>query len=145
MKKIAYYSCIVLVWMSFSVSNALADFSLVDSDGDVYHVGNFIGHELNNQKYFVQYISRDASFPEAEGILYYDELYQAVKIVVFENEDLFGFTMEGHWHGSGSEIFYLNSDGDTGAMNIFFGDSRRSAQKNKTPKKPRVKNLLKSK
>jgi hypothetical protein len=114
---------------------------LVDSDGDVYHVGNFIGHELHNQKYYVQYVSRDASFPEAEGILYYDNLYQSVKIVVFETSDLFGFTLEGHWHGSGSEIFYLNSDGDTGRMNLFLGN--RSAQKDS--KKARVKNLLKSK
>ncbi len=141
MKKLVYYSCMILVWMSFSVSNALADFSLVDSDGDVYHVGNFLGHELHNQKYFVQYISRDASFPEAEGILYYDDLYQSLKIVVFENNDLFGFTLEGHWHGSGSAIFYLNSDGDTGAMNIFLGN--RSARKDS--KKARVKNILKSK
>jgi len=50
--------------------------------------------------------------------------------------------MEGHWNGSGSEIFYLNSDGDTGAMNIFLGNNR-SARKDS--KKARVKNLLKNK
>ncbi len=141
MKKLTYYSCMILIWMSFSAFNALADFSMVDSDGDEYHVGRFVGHELNNQKYYVQYVSRDASFPEAEGILYYDDLYQSVKIVVFETSDLFGFTMEGHWHGSGSEIFYLNSDGDTGRLNIFLGN--RSARKDS--KKARVKNLLKNK
>jgi hypothetical protein len=130
----------ILIWMSFSASNALADFSMVDSDGDVYQVGHYVGNELHNQKYYVQYVSRDASFPEAEGILYYDDLYQSVKIVVFENNDLFGFTLEGHWHGSGSEIFYLNSDGDTGRMNLFLGN--RSARKDS--KKARVKNLLKS-
>jgi hypothetical protein len=129
----------ILLWMSFSTSNALADFTLVDSDNDVYYVGNFAGHELNNQKYYVHYVSRTSPFPEGEGILYFDTHHQSFKIAIFENDHIFGFSIEGHWQGSGSEIYYVNNDGDAGSMDLYLGD--RFIRKGE--KKKRVKNINK--
>jgi hypothetical protein len=139
MKRFSYYSCILLLWTTASISNALADFSVIDSDGDVYHVGAFLGHEMDNQKYYVQYINSSSFSPTAEGFLYFDEFYQSMKIVVFENDEIHGFTIEGYWQGSGSEIYFVNSGGNSGVMDLFLGE----ALPRKRTEKKSVKQVLK--
>lgn len=123
MKTLTYYSVILLFWMIASTSNALADFSLIDSDGDVYQVGEFLGYEMDNQKYYVQYINQSSFLPSGEGFLYYDDFYQSMKMVIFENDNIHGFTVEGYWQGSGSEIYFVNSGGNSGVMSLFLGEN----------------------
>ncbi len=123
MKKLTYFSCIFLFWLTVGVSNALADFSVTDSDGDVYRVGEFLGYEMDNQKYYVQYINSSTFLPTGEGFLYYDDYYQSMKIIIFENDNIFGFSLEGYWQGSGSEIYFVNSDGNSGVMDLFLGEN----------------------
>ena len=102
-KKLSYYSFALLFWISVSSANALADFTLIDSDGDVYSVGPFLGKPLNNESFLVRY-TKNGSFTTGDGYLYYDDFYGSVKILIFENEETVGFTLEGIWEGDGSTI-----------------------------------------
>ncbi len=139
MKKITHGSCVLFVWLALSLSTAFAaDFSLVDSDGDTYYVGESLGKVMHNDAYVVRYKSNNALLPEGEGFLYYDTGYQTLKIIIFENSGLYGFSMEGQWVGSGSGIYYLNSRGDSGEMNLYFGVLPR-----KKMGQERVKNIFK--
>lgn len=153
MKKIMYHSGIFLIWAFVSVSSAFADgLTLVDSDGDQYEIGAYIGNVFNSESYYVKYIGK---FPATgEGFVYYDKnnycdplgrdpgcLARPIKIVIFENLDVYGFTLEGHWNGDGSIVHYMNNSGESGSMGMFVDNTpnfRRSKQ-------ARVKNVFKQK
>ncbi len=133
-RKISYYSFAFLFWISISLSNALAtDFTLIDSDGDVYEVSR-IGKALNNESFYVLY-TKNNSFTTGEGYLYYDDFYGSVKILIFENEETVGFTLEGIWEGDGSIIHYVDNRGQRTDLNLFFGNTFRSKRSNTTPLK----------
>lgn len=118
-----------------------ADFSVIDSDGDIYYIGPFLGHEIGNNKYYVEYEAGTSPFSTGEGYVYYDPYFRSLKIVIMENEDLFGFSIEGHWDGDGSDIYYVNSGGDSGAMSLFMGD--RFSRSRKSKQQDRVKDIFK--
>lgn len=129
-RKISYYSFAFLFWISIGLSNALAvDFTLIDSDGDVYSVGPFLGKPLNNESFLVQYTSNDFS-TTGEGYLYYDDFYGSVKILIFENEKTDGFTLEGIWGGDGSTIHYVDNKGQRADLGLYFGNTFRSKRSN---------------
>ena len=113
MKKIIYIGFLLFSFFSFNLSQA-SDFILVDSDGDSYYVGDYLGNTMGNNSFYVQY--RD----EGEGILYFDSEYQSVKIVIFESQFIYGFTLEGHWDGEGSEFHHVNSEGESGDLRLYF-------------------------
>jgi hypothetical protein len=155
MKKIMYHSCIFIIWAYASLSTAFADgLTLVDSDGDKYQIGAYIGRVFNNESYFVKYISEAPFEPTivAEGFVYYDKnnycdpfggdagcLARPIKIVIFETFDIYGFTLEGHWNGDGSIVHYMNNSGENGRMGMFIENSfvsRRSKDK-------RIKHVVK--
>ncbi|MCK5829434.1 MAG: hypothetical protein KAH20_03950 [Methylococcales bacterium] len=141
MKKITYYSCAFLIWMFTCLPSALAaEFYLIDSDNDVYHVGHYLGSFANHESYNVDFYPADSPrTPTGQGILYYDSVHQSVKILIFENNQTYGLTLEGHWTGSGSSVSYANSDLETGQLGLYFRDSsRRARSKNK-----RIKNIKK--
>jgi len=131
-RKISYYSFAFLFWISIGLTNALAaDFTLIDSDGDVYVVGPFLGKALNNESFLVQY-TKNGSFTTGEGYLYYDDFYGSVKILIFENEDTVGFTLEGIWEGDGSTIHYVDNRGQRTELGLYFGNTLRSKRSKTT-------------
>jgi hypothetical protein len=131
-RKINYYSFAFLFWISIGLTNALAaDFTLIDSDGDVYSVGPFLGKPLNNESFLVQYTSNDFS-TTGEGYLYYDDFYGSVKILIFENEKTAGFTLEGIWEGDGSTIHYVDNRGQRTDLGLYFGNTLRSKRSKTT-------------
>jgi hypothetical protein len=131
-RKINYYSFAFLFWISIGLTNALAaDFTLIDSDGDVYSVGPFLGKALNNESFLVQYTSNDFS-TTGEGYLYYDDFYGSVKILIFENEETAGFTLEGIWEGDGSTIHYVDNRGQRTDLGLYFGNTLRSKRSKTT-------------
>ena len=151
MKKIMKYSGIFLIWAFASMSNAFAEtLTLVDSDGDQYQVGDYIGNVFNNESYYVKYIGQ---FPATgEGFVYYDKnnycdpsgrdtgcLARPIKIVIFENLDVYGFTLEGHWNGDGSPAHYINNSGESGSMRLFVENSQTSRRSKNT----RIKHVSK--
>lgn len=125
MKKSTYLSFAFLIWISTCLSNALAaDFYLIDSDRDVYHVGQYLGKMAHHESYHIQYYPSESPFTaRGEGFLYYDSFQQSLKLLIFENNEYFGFTQEGHWSGDGSTTTYVNSQGETGQLGLFFGNS----------------------
>lgn len=152
MKKITHYSCIFLVWTFACLSSAHAyDFVLQDSDGDRYEVGPALGNTLGQQSYYVRYRGRsDSPFSSGstgDGILYYNpdqyDDYHPVKIIIFENRSIFGFTLEGRWRDDPSRestVYYINSGGQTGSMGI---DLERTELTSRRSKQVRVKKVLK--
>lgn len=148
MKKMTYYGCTFLIWIAACLPNAYADFTLSDSDGDAYYIGEFYGKAFHNESYYVRYV-RNNSFIEGDGFLYYDDFHGSLKIIIFETGDLYGFTVEGHWNGNGSEVYLTDSAGDTsigsslGALRLYMGNPVfRNRSKNKNA---RIKNVLKNK
>ncbi len=130
-RKISYYSFTFLFWISISLSNAFADFTLIDSDGDVYFVGPFLGKTLNNESFLVRY-TKNGSFTTGDGFLYYDDFYGSVKILIFENEETVGFTLEGIWEGDGSTIHYVDNRGGRTDLGLYFGNTLRSKRSKTT-------------
>ena len=142
MKKLNFYKYILIFCLSICVfSVSAAGLILFDSDRDEYAVGEFLGYEMGHQKYYVQYYKEASSRPDAEGFLYYDDFHESMKIVVFENNDYYGFTIEGHWTGSGSTIAYVNSIHDSGRMRLYVRGRASSAPERKA--KTRVKHVSK--
>jgi hypothetical protein len=133
-RKISYYSFALLFWISVSSTNALADFTLTDSDGDIYYVGPFLGKTLNNESFPIQYTKNDSFSSTGEGFLYYDDFYGSVKILIFENEETVGFTLEGIWEGDGSTMYYIDNRGertDVGLSLSRFRDKRSKTTRSK--------------
>lgn len=141
MKKITYYSCAFLIWMFAYLPSALAaEFYLIDSDNDVYHVGHYLGSFAHHDSYNVDYYPADSPhIPAGQGILYYDNFHQSLKILIFENNDIYGITLEGHWSGSGSPVSYVNSNLQTGQLDLYFSDFFPRARS----KISRIKNIKK--
>lgn len=141
MKKITYYSCAFFIWMFTCLPNTLAaEFYLIDSDNDVYHVGHYLGSFAHHDSYNVDFYPEDSPHtPRGQGILYYDSYHQSLKILIFENTETYGLTLEGHWTGNGSSISYVNSTHQTGQLGLYISDFfPRARSKNR-----RIKNIKK--
>lgn len=118
MKNIIKYGFIILSFLTIHLAQA-SDFTLVDADGDSYYIGEYLGNTMGNNSFYVEY-SGNSRFSGGEGILYFDSYYQSVKIVIFENSDIYGFTLEGHWDGEGSTFYHVDSDGQSGDLRLYF-------------------------
>ncbi len=89
-------------------------------DGEyTYSIRNYIGTFAGNQIYstFVQGVDANAT-----GLIFYDPVYSSLKITVFENQELRGWTLEGQWTGGGDTFSLARNDGTTGQrlLNLFF-------------------------
>ncbi len=146
MKKSTWITHVLFILLAMCVTTAqAADFFLSDSDGDLYHVGEFLGNDLNNDLYRIQLYENSSSFPTSEGVMFYNEFYRSVKISIYENNDYFGFTLEGHWNGNGSTMFFAFNEriGERGAelgeVQLFMGDRLPRKGVSKTSAKKRFK------
>ncbi len=106
-----FFLSIVTVLVLFFSVNAYSgqQLSLYDGEYD-YIVGDYIATYAGNDIYssFVE-----GSGGSGYGLIFIDPFWGAIKIVVFENDELWGWTLEGHWEGDGSTFTLARNNGTT--------------------------------
>jgi hypothetical protein len=110
MNKLTSLLCFFILCF-FSTLASAALLVLEDSNGNKYQLDGYLGDYGNNQQFSTTYIS--ASGNTAQGLTFFDSTYNSFKIITFENEALYGLSIEGHWVGDRTPAFYMLNNGAT--------------------------------
>ena len=85
--------------------------TLHDSDGFIYTT---YGEGIYGSVYYypIHVTGNSAGLPaiNEEGLLFYNATLNAVSIIVFESNTVYGWSLEGHWAGNGCTFYGVNTN-----------------------------------
>ena len=115
--------CMVVVLIALCLTlGAVKSSALTFNDGfSTYVTGPSLGMYQGNQQWPLT-IDGGA----AQGLLLYDPVWKSFKVLGFENDTFWGWSIEGHWSGGGSAAYGVLNDGTHFNTNIFLGPVLRS-------------------
>ena len=114
MRKTAFLSIITVLIFFYSVNvQSAVVYSFHDGTSDYALMGTLGGYAGNS------IFTISVNYGAADGLLFWDPVYSALKIVVFENSSVWGWTLEGHWTGDGSSFTFVTNNGGVDQRNLY--------------------------